>query len=95
MITQRFRYLPISVAIHVLAGIAHAEDDAVELAKKRSNPVANLISVPFQFNWDFKMGPLDEGTQFKLRYMMARHTRNNARQSLLPSMKVCISALSS
>jgi hypothetical protein len=78
MITQRFRHLSITVAIHVLAGIAHAEDDAAELAKKLSNPVANLISVPFQFNWDFKLGPLDEGNLFKLRCTMARHTRNNA-----------------
>jgi hypothetical protein len=29
---------------------------AVELAKKLSNPVASLISVPFQFNWDTGIG---------------------------------------
>lgn len=31
-------------------------DDAHELAKKLSNPVASLISVPFQSNFDFGMG---------------------------------------
>jgi hypothetical protein len=33
--------------------------DAVELAKKLSNPVASLISVPFQFNYDEGFGPKD------------------------------------
>lgn len=45
-----------------------AEDDAAELAKQLSNPVASLISVPFQANVDFRMGPLDAGTQFKLNF---------------------------
>src|SRR5262249_44382286 len=31
-------------------------NDAGELAKKLSNPVASLISVPFQSNFDFRMG---------------------------------------
>lgn len=33
--------------------------DSVELAKKLSNPVASLISVPFQFNYDEGFGPKD------------------------------------
>jgi len=31
-------------------------DDAAELAKKLQNPVASLISVPMQSNWDFGIG---------------------------------------
>ena len=34
-------------------------DEAAELAKKLQNPVANLISVPIQNNWDFGIGPED------------------------------------
>jgi hypothetical protein len=30
-----------------------------ELAKKLQNPIANLISVPIQNNWDFGIGPAD------------------------------------
>lgn len=37
-----------------------------ELAKKRSNPVASLISVPFQFNYDDDYGMEDDGQRFSL-----------------------------
>ena len=32
---------------------------AAELAKKLSNPIASLISVPIQNNWDFGIGPVN------------------------------------
>ncbi len=32
------------------------DDGAEELAKKTQNPVADLISVPFQSNWNFSAG---------------------------------------
>ena len=35
--------------------------DAASLAKKLSNPVADLVSVPFQFNYDEGYGPNDAG----------------------------------
>ena len=37
-----------------------------ELAKKLSNPVAALISVPFQFNYDSDIGPNDKGDRYLL-----------------------------
>ena len=40
---------------------APAPGDSSELAKKLSNPVADLISVPFQLNYDEGFGPKDGG----------------------------------
>jgi len=40
-----------------------ATDEGAELAKKLSNPVASLISLPIQYNYDENFGPNDEGSK--------------------------------
>jgi hypothetical protein len=45
---------------------ANAGDDAEALAKKLSNPVAALISVPLQLNLDRDIGPVDAGERWVL-----------------------------
>ncbi|HET9831069.1 MAG TPA: hypothetical protein VFP91_05155 [Vicinamibacterales bacterium] len=42
-----------------------SDDESEALAKKLSNPISDLVSVPFQFNWEQKVGPL-ELSQFVL-----------------------------
>ena len=46
------------LALMINPGQSLAESDE-ELAKKIQNPVANLISLPLQNNWDFGIGPAD------------------------------------
>jgi len=48
---------------------ATTDDDkaaAAELAKKLQNPVASLIQVPIQNNFDFGAGPAGDGFQYKV-----------------------------
>jgi hypothetical protein len=51
------------MSIAASASVARA-DDAEELAKKLSNPVADLISIPFQFNYNGGIGPQENGSQW-------------------------------
>jgi hypothetical protein len=54
------------VALLIAAPLWAAEQESTEeLAKKTQNPVADLISVPFQSDFNFEVGPT-KGTQYVL-----------------------------
>ncbi|MHA3774897.1 hypothetical protein ACXR0O_25540 [Verrucomicrobiota bacterium sgz303538] len=54
-----------ALAVWPVKGSAQ-EDYEHNLARERQNPLSPLITVPLLHNWDFKMGPLDQGKQYRL-----------------------------
>lgn len=53
------------------------------LAQQLSNPVADLISVPFQFNYDGRIGPGDDGRRATLNIQPVIPIRLNPEWSLI------------
>lgn len=61
----RLSVLSLITAVALTSPVLFA-DEQEELAKKLANPVASLISLPFQFNYDSNLGVEDTGDRFLL-----------------------------
>jgi hypothetical protein len=72
MLLPWLKTAPLAAAAMLLVAPAAARaQTADELAKQTQNPVAGLISVPLQGNWDFGLGDRDAtGTQLNIQPVM-------------------------
>lgn len=52
----------IAMALLALPVAVHGQGDA-ELAQELTNPLADLMTIPIQMNFDRKIGPVDDGTK--------------------------------
>jgi hypothetical protein len=59
VLMRAWRPMAVGLLACGLATGAAADDDAAGLAQKLANPIADLISVPFQANYDDDIGPAD------------------------------------
>ncbi len=59
---KTFIYMLLAI---LFAGPVFAQDQA-EISKMLSNPIANLISVPFQADYNENIGPGDEGSAWRI-----------------------------
>ncbi len=83
MVRRPLPFGPLAAALMIVltcwsaaAQDATGSSDAETLAKQLANPVASLITVPFQNNWDFGYGPDDVNATFLQPFV--NYTTKNA-----------------
>jgi len=66
LLSPLLRFMGILFLVSVIATPVLAADSDAELAKKTQNPIANLISLPLQSDWNFNSGPNGDKASYTL-----------------------------
>ena len=74
--------LPAFVLSVIIASQGFAQDES-DLASKLANPVASLISVPFQANYDEDIGPNEDGSVWRINIQPVIPISLNERWNLI------------
>jgi hypothetical protein len=74
----------------LLPAASRAQQSDAELASKLSNPVAAMISVPFQYNWDHEFGPDRNGYKSTLNIQPVIPAKLNSDWTLISRVIVPI-----
>ncbi len=64
---NKFKYYLFYTALISVSQLSFAESDS-DLAQKLTNPVADLISVPFQGNYNTHLNPISSGHQYYVNF---------------------------
>jgi hypothetical protein len=65
---EAWNVTPDGVALATVSEADESQHSDEELVKKLNNPVSALISVPFQNNFEFKLGPNNNGFKYTLNF---------------------------
>jgi hypothetical protein len=62
------RRAALAIAAAIYMASSAGADELFELAKKVANPLADLATAPFLYNWDQRLGSDEEGTSNYVRF---------------------------
>lgn len=62
---HRIDLLAVAVFGTLVCGPAYSQSDSADLAQQLTNPIADLITLPIQMNFDNDIGPFDEGNKIQ------------------------------
>lgn len=62
------KMLSLAVCLVIIAEICYSDEKYnTQISRQLANPLADIVNIPFQFNWDYGGGPNDDGQHYYLQ----------------------------